>query len=262
MFKDSVWFHAAVLPLAGIHIPGESVKETIRKTVDSVLEYTRLYDVLNFLVSRQWDPNYDMNPATNSESPHMNCLACGARIYLQKNAINFQCPDCNHSHRLCDYLGTAQNAPEDWSREEAAISLRNALETPAMFYFVIKYWRAKPVALSEILFLKDGPLLLRAQLGRLVEPIRAFISRLRQDRIPLHMTGIEKNGELVDHIEEIKVHLPECGDFFVPSVRYIVEDIAGVSFDPLQYRNRVQYGSKAVVRIGKDHIVAMDVPIR
>jgi hypothetical protein len=260
MFDRGVWFHAAVLPLAGISIPGESVKETIRKTVDAVLEYTRLYDTLNYLVSRLWDPSYDMNPITNHRAPHMDCLQCAAAVWLPRDAINFECPSCHFPHRLGDYLGIAQEAPEDWTREEAVMSLRSALETLTLFHFIIRYWKERPEVLAETLFLKDGPLLLRAQLSRLVEPIRALIAAVREQGLKLHLAGIEKNGDLVDHIEDLKKHLPVPGNYFLPSVRYIIEEVAGLQFDPSKYRNRVQYGSKVVLRLGPDHVVPLDIP--
>jgi hypothetical protein len=89
-----------------------------------------------------------------------------------------------------------------------------------------------PRLLAETLFLKDGPLLLRAQLARLVEPIRDFIETLKRNKIALHLVGIEKNGDLVDHIEEIKKHLPNPGDYFLPTVRYLQEEVAGLAFSP------------------------------
>ncbi len=260
MFEGSIWYHPAVLPLAGIGFPGETVKETIRRTVDAVLEYTRLYETLNYLVSQLWNPTYDMNLQTNPRAPHMNCLGCGATVGLPKNVINFECASCHFPHRLGDYLGIAQEAPEDWAREEAAMSLRSALETLTLFHFVIRYWKGKLEVLGETLFLKDGPLLLRAQLSRLVEPIRELIKAMRAEGVKVFIAGMEKNGELVDHIEDIRRHLREPGDFFLPSVRYIVEEIAGLQFDPARYRNRVQYGSKVVVRLGPDHVVPLDIP--
>jgi hypothetical protein len=260
MFDKGVWFLPAVLPLSGISFPGETVRETIRKTVDAVLEYTKLYDTLNYLVSRAWEPGFDMDPVTNPRAPHMDCLRCGAVIWLPRHAINFACVECKHPHRLSDYLGIAQDAPEDWSREEAAMSLRNALETLTMFHFVTQYWTTKPHVLRETLFLKDGPLLLRAQLSRLVEPIRALVARIKADGIAFHIAGIEKNGDLVDQLEGIKTHLPHNGDFFLPSVRYLLEEIAGLHYDPTQYRNRVQYGAKVVLRLGPDHVVPLDIP--
>ncbi len=260
MFEGGVWYQAAVLPLAGIRIPGESVKETIRKTVDAVLEYTKLYDVLSYLVYRQWDPTYDFNPDTNPDNPHMECLQCESKIYLPRNAFNYRCQDCGALHRLSDYLGITQDIPEGWAREEAASNLRTALETLTLFHFVFKYWRTQPSVLSQTLFIKDGPLLLRAQLSRLVEPIRAFIETLRSKKTSFYMVGIEKNGDLVDHIDEIRQHLPNPGDYFLPSVRYLYEEVAGLSFNPTRYRNRVQYGAKLVIRIGPDHVIPLDIP--
>lgn len=258
MFDDCVWYQPAALPLAGIRIPGETVKDTVRSTIDAVLEYSKLYDDLHFLVYRRWNPGYDMNPATNPDAPHMNCLMCAERLYLPKDAYNFQCPSCGFNHRLSDYLGIAQQMPDNWSREEAASSLRNAMETLTLFHFVFRYWQ-KPDVLSRILFLKDGPLLLRAQLSRLVEPIRDFVETLKASGIRLNLTGVEKNGELVDHIEDIKRHLEKPGDYFLPSIRYMFEEVAGITFDPARYRNRVQYGSKVVVRLGPDHVVPLDI---
>jgi hypothetical protein len=252
LFDEGVWYQAAALPLAGIRIPGETVKETIRKTVDAVLEYTKLYDTLAYLVYRQWDPGYDFNPATNPEAPHMECLQCGATVHLPRGAFHFTCRACRHPHRLSDYLGITQNLPEDWAREEAAMALRNALETLTLFYFVITYWKSDRPKLSEILFLKDGPLLLRAWLSRLVEPIQGLIGTLKARQVPLHLVGVEKTGELVGHVDEIRQHLPTRGDFFLPSVRYLVEEVAGQSFNPSAYRNRVQYGAKTVIRLGPD----------
>jgi hypothetical protein len=76
----------------------------------------------------------------------------------------------------------------------------------------------------------------------------------------LYLVGVEKNGELVGHVDEITQHLPNPGDFFLPSVRYLVEEVAGQSFNPATYRNRVQYGAKVVIRLGPNHVVVLDVP--
>lgn len=258
MFEDRVWYQPAALPLAGIRIPGETVKETVRDTIDAVLEYSKLYEDLHFLVYRKWNPTYEMDPAANPDAPHMNCLMCKERVYLPKDAFNFQCAACGFNHRLSDYLGIAQQMPDNWSREEAAISLRNAMETLTLFHFVFRYWN-KPDILSKILFLKDGPLLLRAQLSRLVEPIRDFVQMLKSTGTRLNLTGIEKNGELVDHLDDIKKYLKQPGDYFLPSIQYMFEEVSGITFDPTHYRNRVQYGAKIVIRLGPDHVIPLDI---
>jgi hypothetical protein len=260
MFEGMTWFASAALPLAGIALPGDTVKGTIRKTVDAVLEYTQLYEILRYLVSREWDPAYEMDPARNPDAPHMACRECGEVVYLPKGHINFTCPVCRAAHRLADYLGIGEDSPEEWSREEAAMALRNSLETLTLFHFMVRTWHRTPALLGKVLFLKDGPLLLRAQLSRLVEPIRAVVAQIHHQGHPLHMVGIEKNGELVEHIQEIRQHLPDVGDYFLPSVRYLHEEIGGRVFNARTFRDRVRYGAKLVIRIGPNHVIPMDVP--
>jgi hypothetical protein len=125
--------------------------------------------------------------------------------------------------------------------------------------YIVEF-RDRPIILRRTLFVKDGPLLLRAQLSRLVEPIRAFLRFLHEQGRTVHLVGIEKSGDLVDHLPLLRGVLVERGDFFLPTVRYLHERIEGVPFVAEQYRNRVQYGAKVVVRLGRDHVVAFNVP--
>jgi hypothetical protein len=64
---------------------------------------------------------------------------------------------------------------------------------------------------------------------------------------------------MVDFIMQRNSMLPETGDYFLPSVQYFMEDIAG-SVMTLQYRNRVAYGAKVVVRLGPSHTLVLNVP--
>jgi hypothetical protein len=249
---DSSKSVAAVLPLSGVAIPGETVVDTIRKSIDDTLRYSGLYDTLKFLVSREWLPNYEMQE-------HMDCVRCGSDFALPRSVLQFRCPHCQQHHTLSDYLGIAQGPPDDWAKEEAAISLRSVLETLLLIGF-LRLYRERPIVLKRTLFVKDGPLLLRAYLSRLVEPIRAFLKHLNELGRSIHVVGVEKTGDLVEHIPLIANTLKEPGDYFLPSVRYLHERIQGVPFVEETYRNRVQYGAKIVVRLGTDHVVAFNVP--
>lgn len=243
---------AAALPLGGMSIPGESVVTTLRKTIDDVLRYTGLYDTLRFLVSREWLPSYEMEE-------HMGCISCGRDFTLPRSALSFDCPACGYRHSLADYLQLVSTSPEDWAKEEVVIGLRNVLETLLLLSFLILY-RDRPMVLKRTLFIKDGPLLLRAHLSRLVEPVREFLTHLKGLGRSLHIVGIEKTGDLVDHLPFIKDVLKSPGDYFLPSVKYLHERIQGVPFVEGVYRNRVQYGNKIVIRLGPDHVVAANVP--
>ncbi|MCL4552040.1 MAG: hypothetical protein M1305_00575 [Candidatus Marsarchaeota archaeon] len=243
---------AAALPLSGVVVPGETLVDSIRKTVDEVLRYTRLYDTLRFLVSREWLPSY-------SGQEHMGCVRCRGEFPIPRSTLQFRCPHCGELHTLSDYLSIAQGPPHDFATEEAAISLRNIMESLYLMRF-LKTYKDRPVLLQRTLFVKDGPLLLRAQLSRLIEPIRAFLKYLKDQGTSIHVVGVEKTGDLVDHIPLISHTLNEPGDFFIPTVRYLLERILGVPYVEAEYRNRVQYGSKVVVRLGPDHVVAFNIP--
>ena len=255
MLQGKTWTNAAVLPLSGVRVAGQSVRATIRETVHHTLVTAGLNDTLRYLVSHEWDPAYKM---PSDGSPRFDCWSCDGEILIPKSTINFTCPHCGDQHRLADYLGIGHESPDDWSREDSATALRDSMETLTLFH-LIRGYIDKPEAFGRILFIKDGPLLLRAALSRLVEPIRSFIEHLKAKGLKFNLVGIEKNGDLVAHIDEFQQQLPNPGDSFIPSVRYLIEEVAGKAF-PTNYRNRVAYGAKALARIGPDHLLALNIP--
>lgn len=255
VLEGAVWYNPAAIPLSGIHHPGLTVQQTIRRIVDRSLSETGLYDTLAFLVYRGWETQWGV---PEEELPHMSCVACDKEMPLPRWKLKFECPACGSKHTLSDYLSIGTQGPDDWSREEAASAIRDALETLSLMHF-LRIYRDDEEVLGETLFVKDGPLLLRAALSRLVVPIRDFIAYLRTEGRPPNLVGVEKTGNFADFLEEYRQTLDETGDFFLPSVRFVVEEITG-SVMTSGYRNRVSYGAKIGVRIGPDHLLALNVP--
>jgi hypothetical protein len=248
------WYHPVVLPLAGVRLPRMSVKETIRNLIDAALTQTGLYETLKFLVYREWRGTDDI---PEDEWPHMTCWECNEEFFLPRHAMSISCLSCNHEHRLADYLRLSADTADDWTKEEVANNLRDVLETLTLFHFLRVFRGQRPMA--STLFIKDGPLLLRAQLSRLVEPIRDFFAYIRAQGQPLYLVGIEKTGNLVDFLEEYKRYLPGSGDFFLPDMRFLLEEVNGAAM-PQKYRNRVSYGAKVLLRAGPDHVLALNIP--
>ena len=240
------------LPLAGISVPGQTLIETIRKLIDEFFQHSGLYPTLQFLLSREWLPSYEM-------TAYMGCIKCGRDITLPRSKLYFACPYCNQHHTLADYLQLVQSQPDDWAREEVVKMLMGVAENLYLLRFLVNY-RDKPLILRRTLFLKDGPLLLSSQLARLVPAVREFLRYLSKAGHQVHVVGTEKTGELVDHVPLIREVLLKPGDYFLPSVRYLQERLKGVVFDRDSYINRVSYGSKVVVRLGHEHTVAFNVP--
>lgn len=255
MLQGKTWSNAAVLPLSGVHVAGQSVRATIRETVHHTLVTAGLNDTLRFLVSHEWNPGYNM---PSDDLPRFDCWSCNGEIVIPKSTISFPCPHCGDLHRLADYLGIGHDSPDSWSREDTATALRDSMETLTLFHLIRSYI-GTPKALERILFVKDGPLLLRAALSRLVEPIRALIEHIKGKGMKLNLVGIEKNGDLVGHLDEFQQQMPGVGETFIPSVRYLIEEVAGQTF-PANYRNRVSYGAKALARVGPQHLLALNIP--
>lgn len=244
----------AALPLAGVRMPKMSVRESIREAIHRFLSTYELYDALRFLVYRQWRP-----VDADAEIPEMNCLACDSVISIPRHATEFTCLSCSHKHRLGDYLLMSTEDSEEMGRLELVSSFRSALEVLALFSTIAKA-REESAIMDRTLFLLDGPLLLRANLSRLVEPIRDFVSDHCLAGRNIHMIGIEKGGDIRAYADEISSALLEPGDYKILSFPFIVENIAARTFNPKTYRNRVNYGAKVVVRLGANHVVVLNVP--
>ena len=246
-----------VIPLADLRIPNKTVKETIRKSIDTIFRYSGLYPILQFLTSREWDLNYKMGSGRASS---FNCRKCGNKLYIPKSAIDFQCPVCGYPHTLSDYLCIDVNCADELARAETSKALRNVLEVLTLFQEVelLSHEKGK---LDETLFVLDGPLMLRASLYRLVDDIRAYCEYLWTDGKPLKVIGVEKNGDIADFGGEIKNLLPFPGDFFLPTFRFVAENIHGNRYDAGDYRNRALFGVKVFARIGPNHMLAINFPV-
>jgi len=242
----------AVIPLTGINIPGLTVRDSIREAVHRFVKHYELYPALSYLVYRTWESH----PA---ESPSMECLSCGQLFELPRFALAFSCSRCGHEHKLSDYLGLCDQDSPDRSTAETVSNLRAVLEALALFSLIVKF-RDRDDVMGDTLFLLDGPLILRAQLSRLVEPIRALVDDRRTAGSPIYLVGVEKSGEFRNFADSYGPSLKTSGEYFIPDARFIVEEINGRSFTAATYRNRVNYGAKVVTRLGPHHVMAIDVP--
>lgn len=242
----------AVIPLTGMNMPGLTVRDSIREAVHRFIKHYELYPGLSYLVYRMWETD----PA---EIPSMDCICCGQRFELPRLAQSFSCPRCGHDHRLADYLGLCDQDSPDRSTAESVSNLRAVLEVLALFSLIVKF-RERDDVMGKTLFLLDGPLLLRAQLSRLVEPIRALVEHQRAAGQPLFLVGVEKSGEFRNFADSYTPFLGDAGEYFLPDVKFLVEEVSGRNFVPATYRNRVNYGAKVVARLGPHHVLALDVP--
>jgi len=247
---------STVLPLSNVRLKGKSQFETIRRVVHTTLrtvEAGALYDTLNFLVSQTWAP-------TQSYEPQFACPYCRQTLSIPRNAIEFPCPGCGRGLYLSDYLSLAPGVNEESNDDAAAVGLLHALEHLA----VIRYLRALadrgPEYTSQVLIVKDGPLMMVSQFARLVEPIKLYLEHLKNRGLTFYLAGVEKTGAFVNHIDEIKGWLNNPGQVFIPSNDYILKRIKHAGGPDTQYGQRVLYGAKAFLCLDGRGVVVLTVP--
>lgn len=117
VLEGAVWYNPAAIPLAGVHYPGLTVQQTIRRIVDKTLSETGLYDTLAFLVYRGWEDGWGV---PEEDRPRLSCVGCDKEISLPQWKPRFECPFCGARHTLSDYLSIGTQGPDDWSREQPA----------------------------------------------------------------------------------------------------------------------------------------------
>lgn len=242
----------AAVPLAGVHMPNMSVRQSIRETIHRFFSRYQLYDALRFLVYREW-------LSTAAEVPEMDCLKCSRTVSLPRHAIEFSCPACGEGLRLGDYLLMTAEDGQEGGRLELVSSFRASIEVLALFSTIGKA-RNKPEIMNRTLFLLDGPLLLRAGLSRLVEPIRDFLAWQTEQGQNVYLAGVEKGGEVRAYADEVAETLKDPGDYVIVGFPFLVENISGRTFNPRTYRNRVNYGAKTIIRLSRDHVIVLNIP--
>lgn len=248
----------AYLPLRGVRIGSRSMKDTLREVINATLcrGVTDLYDVLEFLLFEGWLP-HGMPRAERS----MKCLDCRQEFDLPPKQI-FDCPHCGYAHYLSDYLGLLSDTDsEEAPGEDVAHGFMGVLEVLCLFRLPMLLTRAnRDARLAKILFIKDGSLMLRAGGFRVVDGIRRYLGWLRAKGTPMYLVGVEKTGQMTEFLEDFSPAVPEPGHVFMPSRRFLKEEIQGRSYEPQGYRDRVSYGTRLGVRLSETHVAAIQVP--
>ena len=132
-------------------------------------------------------------------------------------------------------------------------------ETLFLFTGIRYFWEHKREVLSDCLFLKDGPLSIRAQYSKLVAPIRRFFEAARKQGIAVNMVGQEKTGAFYDHLALIGQTAPESS-IFIPGHNYIREEIQHRPISGAPYGRDTNYGAKVFYKVSDRHQMVLNIP--
>ncbi|WP_268124887.1 hypothetical protein [Roseivirga pacifica] len=137
--------------------------------------------------------------------------------------------------------------------------LRNLIEHFILIDTIRGVYKRKKNSLSEVLFIKDGPLGFFGQTANMHEPMRELINHL-QGVLKLYFVGIEKSGPFVEHAQEIKDKILP-GQAYLLSNGHIYKYIKpGASDNPEAYGRTSYYSSKIIFKSRDERIYVITVP--
>ena len=257
ILQNAAAYHATVFPMRHVIIPGLNVYNAIRHVIfesirDELLE-GEVFETLKWLAYEKWDKS-------RRNLPPFECPHCESeQATLPYDSDTGSCPTCGDELLLTDMLGFHQNMGQDYAPDSTASDYMGVHETLLLFTGVRHYWENNRKVLDRTLFIKDGPLSIRAQYSKLVNPIRRFLNHARNSDAPVHMVGQEKTGAFADHLMLIRDAAPS-GHIFIPDHKYIRENIQHRSVSGAPYGKDTNYGAKVFVKMGDRHSMVLNVP--
>lgn len=259
LMADSALYHATVFPLRHIQVPGLSVYNAVRQTIFESVRDSSLngepMETLKWLAYEKWSNSRKQLPPF--QCPHCEC----EQATLPYDAERGPCPRCGKELLVTDMLGFHLDMVEEAASDSVATAYMNIHETLLLFTGIRHYWETNREILKHCLFVKDGPLQIRAQYSKLVNPIRRFFVHAFQQGVPICVIGQEKTGTFVEHLELIGRDA-SAGCLFVPSHTYICEQIQHRPASGAPYGRDTNYGVKVFLALNERYQFVLNIPIK
>lgn len=257
LMAESALYHATVFPLRHVLLPGLNVYDAVRETIYESLKDASLngepMETLKWIVYEKWS-------GKTKNLPGFQCPNCAYEAATL--AYDSEVGLCNNCHKkifISDMLGFHLEMVEDAARDSIASAYMNIHETLLLFTGIRFFWETNRDTLKRCLFIKDGPLQIRAQYSKLVAPIRRFLIHAFNESVPICVIGQEKTGIFVDHLDLIA---PKGlnKQIFIPDHKYICEQIQQrpASGDP--YGIYTNYGAKVFLCLDDRYKLTISIP--
>lgn len=257
ILAESALYHATVLPLRHVVMPGMSTYDAVRQIIFESMHDASLegqpFETLKWLAYQKWTTQ--RSASTVFECPHCEKTV----VSLAHDAEMGPCPNCGQGVYLTDMLGFHQEMAPDAAPETVATAYMTIHETLLLFTGIRYFWEKNREILTNCLFVKDGPLSIRAQYSKLVIPIRAFLEFAKNAGCMVHILGQEKTGAFADHLQLIGPNAPPKS-VFVPGDKYIKEQVQHRPDRGMPYGQDTNYGAKVFVKLDDYHQSVLNIP--
>jgi len=261
IIDKSVACHTTAFPLQNVKITGMSNYDAIRGILfeslkdDAAGMEGKILDTLKWLVFEKWGPNREYLP--KFQCPH--CLEEVATLPFDAESGN--CPGCGKNILITDLFGFHIVMGEDTAPDAIATDYMTIHETLLLLTAIRLVWEDKTKDISKFLFVKDGPLSIRAQYSKLIVPIRNFIEHAKNSGHPIHIIGQEKSGAFFDHLQYIVKDAPE-GSMLILQDEYIKSEIQHRPLNGAFYGKDTNFGAKVLLKLNNYHNMVLNIPVR
>ncbi len=198
LLADSAMYHATAFPMRHVAVAGMTVYDAVRQVIfESVKDPTlqgEVMETLKWLAYEKWD-------GQSKSLPPFQCPHCDDSTSMSFDNELGPCDSCGKDVFLTDMLGFHLEMADDAAPNSIAGSYMLVHETLMLFTGVRYFWEQNRSLLSDCLFLKDGPLAIRAQYSKLVAPIRRFFEAARFRRRRGVHGGARENRSLRGALE-------------------------------------------------------------
>lgn len=258
-----------VLPGSNIRFKGaKSVKDGFRKAVFEQLSMDRSQGTNNPLVLS--DMLIEMNDGIvkvgATDTRIGQCPACGYEYDFSFNLKHQheECPACKELVYVTDWLRLHEDISDFGNNTSAITRMMNAIEHLLLCAMIQQIFNADPRALGRMAFVMDGPLAIFGQPAKLHARIMIFLDkvnrRLRELAVDtLLVIGLQKTGEVMDHINLLKKFLPN-GVIKLLDDDYRYKYIKGNDAPSKNFGSETYYGQDFIFKTESGRVFNFAIP--
>jgi len=261
LMKESALYHSTAFPLRNVYIEGKTNYDAIREIMFESVKDNGLNNSLDgaMMETLKWIAYEKWLERPKEELEKFGCPHCNKNVAtLQFDQEKGTCPQCSGEIFITDMFGLHQSMTDDFAQNQVASDYMGISETLMIITPIRYFWDSNRKILNNCLFIKDGPLSLRATLAKLSAPIRRFFDFAKLNGIEVAMIGQEKSGQFFDHLQLIGKTAP-AGTFFIPDNKYIQEQIKHNNTSAV-YGVDTNYGAKVFIKINDYHKMVINIP--
>jgi len=261
VMERAALFHSTAFPLRHVLIEGKTIYHTVREIIYQSVNDKGLNDALDgaLMETLKWIAYEKWSPTPKTQLEEFGGPHCHENVAtLPFNEEKGECPKCKGEIFITDLFGLHLSMQEDYAPNQVASDYMAISETLMIFTPIRYYWENNRDLLEDCLFIKDGPLSLRATLAKLSAPIRRFFKFAKDNVIEIAMIGQEKSGAFFDHLQLIG-NSGEENSVFIPDNQYIRNEIQHSNLIGV-YGADTNYGAKLFFKYNDYHKMVINIP--